>query len=86
MVRSVAVDSGRRGACEAGLNCRGGGGGVAQAAVAGNGRRAARAWHRGGSGWERWWLVLATTVQGKNSGHMRRHSAQGQIRRRSEKN
>ena len=49
--------------CEAGL----GGRGVAQAAAApagkgstcaGSGRRAARAWHKGGSDWERWCWCL----------------------------
>ena len=72
----------RRGACEAGF----GGRGVAQAATAWSKRRAIRAWHRGGSDRERWWLVRAAAVQGKNSGHRRRHSALGWLRRRSEKN
>ena len=49
-----------RGACEARLGGRGGGGEVDQVAAAGSGRRVARAWHT---------LVRAATVQGKLSGH-----------------
>ena len=62
VVRSAVVDSGAQGRVRSRARRQG----VAKVVAAGSGRRAAQAWHRGGSDWERWWLVRAVAVQGKN--------------------